>query len=243
MGDGGSEGLSARGDDFGGEHLEKGNPPGSSSPGEIRKAVEQCLLSSSRTLDVSGRNIEHLTDEMYRQPRIKYFHLERNVISTIPEDLFQNSHVSFGWICGITRLQLFLLELGTTVATLFCSVGKAIENAAFREESHKRAARRAWQFVWDVSMDLWYHVIPVSDFRTLVLPGAAAGPIPCCSLINGTPSKTRTRLVCSQRVVHARCRCVFIRMLPRGFQQIMAQSHSCSVSLNHLSCNFSAISE
>lgn len=99
------------------------------------------------------------------------------------------------------------------------------------------------QFVWDVSMDLWYHVIPVSDLRTLVLPGAAAGPIPCCSLINGTPSKTRTRLVCSQRVVHARCRCVFIRMLPRGFQQIMAQSHSCSVSLNRLSCDFSAISE
>lgn len=82
MGDGGSEGLSARGDDFGGEHLEKGNPPGSSSPGEIRKAVEQCLLSSSRTLDVSGRNIEHLTDEMYRQPRIKVSNLFRAVLST-----------------------------------------------------------------------------------------------------------------------------------------------------------------
>ncbi|OPJ69926.1 hypothetical protein AV530_002808 [Patagioenas fasciata monilis] len=117
MGDSGSEGLSAHGDNFRGEHLEKGNPPGSSSPGEIRKAVAQCLLSSSSTLDVSRKNIKHLTEEIYRQPSIKYFHLERNVISTIPRIYFKSCRISSGWICGITRLQLFLLERGTTEAS------------------------------------------------------------------------------------------------------------------------------
>ncbi|KAM6066749.1 leucine-rich repeat-containing protein 27 [Chlamydotis macqueenii] len=76
-------------DNFGGEHLKKRNLSGSDSSEEIRKAVEQCLLSSSNTLDVSRKNIAHLTEEIYRVPSIKYFHLEGNVLSTIPEDLFQ----------------------------------------------------------------------------------------------------------------------------------------------------------
>ncbi|KAM6265974.1 leucine-rich repeat-containing protein 27 isoform 1-T1 [Porphyrio hochstetteri] len=81
--------LNSSGDSFGEHHLRKGNSSRSNSPGEIRTAVEECLLSSSNTLDISRRNIKHLTEEIYRLPNIKYFHLEGNVISTIPEDLFQ----------------------------------------------------------------------------------------------------------------------------------------------------------
>ncbi|KAM6130313.1 LOW QUALITY PROTEIN: leucine-rich repeat-containing protein 27 [Phoenicopterus ruber ruber] len=81
--------LNSSGNNFGDEHLEKRNPSGSNSSKEIRKAVEQCLLSSSSTLDVSRKNIKRLTEEIYKLSNIKYFHLEGNVISMIPEDLFQ----------------------------------------------------------------------------------------------------------------------------------------------------------
>ncbi|XP_009276245.1 PREDICTED: leucine-rich repeat-containing protein 27 [Aptenodytes forsteri] len=89
MDDNYSKEFNGSGDNFGDEHLKKRNLSGSDSSKEIRKAVEQCLLSSSSTLDVSRKNIKHLTEEIYRLPSIKYFHLEGNVISTIPEDLFQ----------------------------------------------------------------------------------------------------------------------------------------------------------
>ncbi|KAM6104922.1 leucine-rich repeat-containing protein 27 [Pterocles gutturalis] len=89
MGDNSSEEFVGSGGNFGDEHLKKRNSSGSDSSEEIRKAVEQCLLSSSSTLDVSRRNITRLTEEIYRVPDTKYFHLERNVISAIPEDLFQ----------------------------------------------------------------------------------------------------------------------------------------------------------
>ncbi|XP_063194355.1 leucine-rich repeat-containing protein 27 [Chroicocephalus ridibundus] len=89
MDDGYSRELNSSGDNFGDEHLKKRNSSGSNSSKEIRKAVEECLSASSSTLDVSRKNIKHLTEEIYRLPNIKYFHLEGNVISTIPEDLFQ----------------------------------------------------------------------------------------------------------------------------------------------------------
>ncbi|XP_074883117.1 leucine-rich repeat-containing protein 27 [Buteo buteo] len=89
MDDSYSKEFNGSGDDFGAKHLKKRNLSSSNSSKEIRKAVEQCLSSSSSTLDISRKNIKHLTKEIYRLPRIKYFHLEGNVISTIPEDLFQ----------------------------------------------------------------------------------------------------------------------------------------------------------
>ncbi|XP_030344428.1 leucine-rich repeat-containing protein 27 isoform X2 [Strigops habroptila] len=89
MGDSYSEELYSSGDNLGDQHLNKRNSPVSDSSEEIRKAAEECLLSSSSTLDVSRKNIKHLTEEMYRLPNIKYLHLEGNVISTLPEDLFQ----------------------------------------------------------------------------------------------------------------------------------------------------------
>ncbi|KAM8806054.1 leucine-rich repeat-containing protein 27 [Eudromia elegans] len=77
------------GDNSEDKYLEKSNSPGSDSSEEIRKAVEKCLSSSSHTLDVSRKNIQHLTKEIYRLPHMKHFHLEGNVISVIPKDLFQ----------------------------------------------------------------------------------------------------------------------------------------------------------
>ncbi|XP_025971700.2 leucine-rich repeat-containing protein 27 isoform X1 [Dromaius novaehollandiae] len=65
------------------------NSSGPNPSEEIRRAVEECLSSSSNTLDVSRKNIQHLTEEIYKPPNIKHFHLEGNVISAIPEDLFQ----------------------------------------------------------------------------------------------------------------------------------------------------------
>ncbi|XP_050755390.1 leucine-rich repeat-containing protein 27 [Gymnogyps californianus] len=89
MDDSDSKEFNGSGDNFGAEHLKKRNLSGSNSSKEIRRAVEQCLSSSSSTLDISRKNIKHLTKEIHRLPSIKYFHLEGNVISMIPEDLFQ----------------------------------------------------------------------------------------------------------------------------------------------------------
>ncbi|KAM6390726.1 leucine-rich repeat-containing protein 27 isoform 1-T2 [Pluvialis apricaria] len=89
MDDGYSKELHSSGDNFGDEHLRKRNSSVSNASKEIRKAVEECLLASSSTLDVSRKNIKYLTEEIYRLPKLKYFHLEGNVISAIPEDLFQ----------------------------------------------------------------------------------------------------------------------------------------------------------
>lgn len=66
-----SKELNSSGDNFGDEHLRKGNLSVSDTSKEIRKAVEECLLASSSTLDVSRKNIKHLTEEIYRLPNIK----------------------------------------------------------------------------------------------------------------------------------------------------------------------------
>ncbi|XP_068807444.1 leucine-rich repeat-containing protein 27 isoform X4 [Struthio camelus] len=71
------------------EYLKNRKSSSLNSSKEIRKAVEECLSSSSNTLDVSRKNIQHLTEEIYKLPNIKHFHVERNVLSAIPEDLFQ----------------------------------------------------------------------------------------------------------------------------------------------------------
>lgn len=71
MDDNSSKEFNGSGDNFGDEHLKKRNLSGSDSSKEIRKAVEQCLLSSSSTLDVSRKNIKHLTEEIHRLPSIK----------------------------------------------------------------------------------------------------------------------------------------------------------------------------
>ncbi|XP_033918190.1 leucine-rich repeat-containing protein 27 [Melopsittacus undulatus] len=88
MDDSNSEELYSSGDNLGDQHLNRRHSLSDSSE-ELRKAAEESLCSSSSTLDVSRRNIKHLTEDMYRLPNIKYLHLEGNVISTLPKDLFQ----------------------------------------------------------------------------------------------------------------------------------------------------------
>nr|XP_013803825.1 PREDICTED: LOW QUALITY PROTEIN: leucine-rich repeat-containing protein 27 [Apteryx mantelli mantelli] len=89
MDDACSEEFHGHGDNSGEGHLQRRNSPASSSSEEIRKAVEECLLSSSSTLDVSRKNIQRLTEEIYKLPDTRHFHLEGNVLSAIPDDLFQ----------------------------------------------------------------------------------------------------------------------------------------------------------
>ncbi|XP_068545450.1 leucine-rich repeat-containing protein 27 isoform X2 [Anas acuta] len=88
MDDSSYKGLNGSGDNSGDEYR-KQSSSGSNSSEEIRKAIEECMSSASSTLDVSRKNIKHLTEEIYKLPDVKHFHLEGNAISMIPEDLFQ----------------------------------------------------------------------------------------------------------------------------------------------------------
>uniref|UniRef100_A0A8C3CYN6 Leucine-rich repeat-containing protein 27 n=1 Tax=Cairina moschata TaxID=8855 RepID=A0A8C3CYN6_CAIMO len=89
MDDSSYKGLNGSGDNSGDEHHKQRSSSGSNSSEEIRKAVEECMSSASSTLDVSRKNIKHLTEEIYKLPDVKHFHLEGNAISMVPEDLFQ----------------------------------------------------------------------------------------------------------------------------------------------------------
>ncbi|XP_075791348.1 leucine-rich repeat-containing protein 27 isoform X1 [Pelodiscus sinensis] len=77
-----------------GDYLEndcqkKRNLSGSSSSKDIRKAVEDTLYTATNTLDLSKKNLQHLTEEIYKLPNLKHLHLEGNALSIIPKDLFQ----------------------------------------------------------------------------------------------------------------------------------------------------------
>uniref|UniRef100_A0A8C4UFT8 Uncharacterized protein n=1 Tax=Falco tinnunculus TaxID=100819 RepID=A0A8C4UFT8_FALTI len=147
MDDSYSKEFHSSGNNFGEEHLKKRNSSACKSSEEIRKAVEVCLLSSSCTLDVSGKNIKHLTEEIYRLPKIKYFHLERNVISTIPEDLFQKLPHLVWLDLRYNNIQALPPGIGyhrKTICHIDNFITVAIENSAFRKESYKRATHRTW---------------------------------------------------------------------------------------------------
>ncbi|KYO43939.1 leucine-rich repeat-containing protein 27 isoform A [Alligator mississippiensis] len=55
----------------------------------LKKAVENILTLPSKTLDLSEKKIQHLTEDIYRLPDLQHLHLERNQLAVIPEDLFQ----------------------------------------------------------------------------------------------------------------------------------------------------------
>ncbi|TFJ98443.1 membrane-spanning 4-domains subfamily A member 4D-like [Platysternon megacephalum] len=78
----------------GGDYLEnedqkKRHLSGSSSSKDIRKAVEDTLSTSSNSLDLSRKKLQHLTEEIYKLPNLKHLHLEGNALAVIPKDLFQ----------------------------------------------------------------------------------------------------------------------------------------------------------
>ncbi|XP_067389464.1 leucine-rich repeat-containing protein 27 [Emydura macquarii macquarii] len=77
------------GDNLENDNQKKRNLSGSSSSKDIRKAVEDILSTPSNTLDLSRKNLQNLTEEIYKLPNLKHLHLEGNALSIIPKDLFQ----------------------------------------------------------------------------------------------------------------------------------------------------------
>lgn len=70
MDDSSYKGLNGSGDNSG-DKYHKQSSSGSNSSEEIRKAIEECMSSASSTLDVSRKNIKHLTEEIYKLPDVK----------------------------------------------------------------------------------------------------------------------------------------------------------------------------
>ncbi|XP_054839571.1 leucine-rich repeat-containing protein 27 [Eublepharis macularius] len=55
----------------------------------ISKSVED-LSNSSVSLDLSRKDLQHLTNDIYNLLNLKHLHLEGNALSVIPEDFFQH---------------------------------------------------------------------------------------------------------------------------------------------------------
>ncbi|XP_060538891.1 leucine-rich repeat-containing protein 27 isoform X1 [Pantherophis guttatus] len=62
----------------------------SSSSRRIHRALEKLVSNSAVSLDLSRKDLQHLTAEIYRLFNLRYLHLEGNAISVIPEDFFQS---------------------------------------------------------------------------------------------------------------------------------------------------------
>ncbi|XP_032655626.1 leucine-rich repeat-containing protein 27 isoform X1 [Chelonoidis abingdonii] len=71
------------------EDQERRHLSGSSSSKDVRKAVEDTLSTTSNSLDLSRKKLQHLTEEIYKLPNLKHLHLEGNALAIIPKDLFQ----------------------------------------------------------------------------------------------------------------------------------------------------------
>uniref|UniRef100_A0A8C6YE61 Leucine rich repeat containing 27 n=1 Tax=Naja naja TaxID=35670 RepID=A0A8C6YE61_NAJNA len=62
----------------------------SSSSRRIHRALEKLVSNSAVSLDLSRKDLQHLTAEIYRLFNLRYLHLEGNALSVIPEDFFQS---------------------------------------------------------------------------------------------------------------------------------------------------------
>ncbi|XP_013922432.1 PREDICTED: leucine-rich repeat-containing protein 27 [Thamnophis sirtalis] len=62
----------------------------SSSSRRIHRALEKLVSNSAVSLDLSRKDLQHLTAEMYRLFNLRYLHLEGNSLCVIPEDFFQS---------------------------------------------------------------------------------------------------------------------------------------------------------
>ncbi|XP_060624651.2 leucine-rich repeat-containing protein 27 isoform X1 [Anolis sagrei] len=60
----------------------------SSSSRCIHQSLENLVSNSSASLDLSRKDLQHLTEEIYKLFNLKHLHLEGNALSVIPEDLF-----------------------------------------------------------------------------------------------------------------------------------------------------------
>ncbi|XP_054828832.1 leucine-rich repeat-containing protein 27-like [Eublepharis macularius] len=66
-----------------------GSASASASSRCISKTLED-LPNSSVSLDLSRKDLQHLTDDIYNLLNLKHLHLEGNALSVIPEDFFQH---------------------------------------------------------------------------------------------------------------------------------------------------------
>uniref|UniRef100_A0A8D0GIT9 Leucine rich repeat containing 27 n=1 Tax=Sphenodon punctatus TaxID=8508 RepID=A0A8D0GIT9_SPHPU len=55
----------------------------------VRKAVEDILCTPLKALDLSRKNLQYLSEEIYKFHNLKHLHLEGNALSIIPKDFFQ----------------------------------------------------------------------------------------------------------------------------------------------------------
>ncbi|XP_015282370.1 PREDICTED: leucine-rich repeat-containing protein 27, partial [Gekko japonicus] len=56
----------------------------------IHKSLENLVSSSVESLDLSRKDLQHLTEDIYKLFNLKHLYLEGNSLSVIPEDFFQH---------------------------------------------------------------------------------------------------------------------------------------------------------
>nr|XP_014346353.1 PREDICTED: leucine-rich repeat-containing protein 27 isoform X4 [Latimeria chalumnae] len=54
----------------------------------IKKAIRDMPSASTRTLDLSRKKLQYLTDDIHNAPNIEYLYLEGNSLSKLPDDFF-----------------------------------------------------------------------------------------------------------------------------------------------------------
>ncbi|XP_066478669.1 leucine-rich repeat-containing protein 27 [Tiliqua scincoides] len=78
----------------GGDYLQnsqnKRTDSASSSSRCIRQTIENLVSNSSVSLDLSRKDLQHLTADIYQLLNLKHLHVEGNALSLIPEDFFQH---------------------------------------------------------------------------------------------------------------------------------------------------------
>ncbi|XP_053244793.1 leucine-rich repeat-containing protein 27 isoform X4 [Podarcis raffonei] len=62
----------------------------SGSSSRICQALDKLESNSTISLDLSRKDLQHLTDDIYKLLNLRHLHLEGNVLSVVPEDFFQN---------------------------------------------------------------------------------------------------------------------------------------------------------
>ncbi|XP_007431212.1 leucine-rich repeat-containing protein 27 [Python bivittatus] len=72
------------------QNIQRRSDSVSSSSRCIHEALENLGSNSSVSLDLSRKDLQHLTTEIYKLFNLRHLHLEGNALSVIPEDFFQN---------------------------------------------------------------------------------------------------------------------------------------------------------
>ncbi|XP_060097370.1 leucine-rich repeat-containing protein 27 isoform X3 [Heteronotia binoei] len=85
-----SEGTRGGGDNLQNEQKKRKSITASSSLTNIHNSVENLISSSSDSLDLSRKDLQHITEDIYKLLNLKHLYLEGNALSVIPEDFFQH---------------------------------------------------------------------------------------------------------------------------------------------------------